>query len=575
MNKYAILIGNGNFPNEPKLNTLRCPLLDVDGLEQVLKNEARGDFNEVVVLKDQRHHEIERGLNRMLNQAQKQDLVLVYYSGHGKQSKSGQLYLTSLDTEVTILNSTAVGLNKVYEFINDSACQKIILILDCCYSGVAGRAFKGDIESELKQINTRSRGTYLITASTEIQVAVENSEDDYSLFTKHLITGLETGAADKNTDGQITIDELYQYVHDKVLAENKNQQPTKTSKGERGELVIAKSGHDLREEVINKIRPHLLKLSQQDDEFIAVLSDTVTWVELPEQKWSSLQKQKYDLLKKLLGDSLTPMSFVIAWYKLNPLNQPVDEIKKPEKPKEAIKKSEIKKTPVNSKKTKEPTVIIVEKPWFKKRLTLAILGVSTSFGMMIYQNYESIMTSSDSDEKTFTADGWEIKKHYQVKEGLVKDTNTGLMWMRCSIGQTWEGATCTGKPSKFTWKDALKIPHNFEYAGYSDWRVPTIKELNTLVYCSNGKIIQYEDDGFDSIETEGSSDCQSDSRSDFQEPTINQLVFLNTTAARAYWSSSPNANVSGNVWGVDFSNGNDYGNYRNYTGSLRLVRSGQ
>ena len=146
MDKYAILIGNSSFPDEPKLNNLRCPLLDVLGLEKVLKDKARGDFNEVEVLKDKRHHEIERGLNKILNKAQQQDLVLIYYSGHGKDSTSRQLYLTSLDTEVDILNSTAVGLNKVYEFINESKCRKIILILDCCYSGVAGRAFKGDID---------------------------------------------------------------------------------------------------------------------------------------------------------------------------------------------------------------------------------------------------------------------------------------------------------------------------------------------------------------------------------------------------------------------------------------------
>ena len=122
MTKYAILIGNSAFPNEPTLHTLRCPLLDVVGLEKVLKDEARGDFNEVIVLKDQNHNEIERCLNKICNQAKKQDLVLVYYSGHGKQSKSWQLYLASLDTEVDLLNSTAVGLNKVYEFINDSQC---------------------------------------------------------------------------------------------------------------------------------------------------------------------------------------------------------------------------------------------------------------------------------------------------------------------------------------------------------------------------------------------------------------------------------------------------------------------
>ncbi|MCK5871809.1 MAG: caspase family protein, partial [Methylococcales bacterium] len=265
MTKYAILIGNGSFPDEPTLHTLRCPLLDVVGLEKVLKDGARGDFNEVIVLKDQNHNEIERCLNKICNQAKKQDLVLVYYSGHGKQSKSWQLYLASLDTEVDLLNSTAVGLNKVYEFINDSRCQKIILILDCCHSGAASRAFKGNIDTKLKQLNEQSQGTYLISASTEHQFAVENLEDKYSLFTKHLIAGLETGAADKNGNGLITLDELYQYVHDNVLAENKDQRPTKQSNDERGELVIAKSGHDLREAVIKNIRSRLWELSQQED----------------------------------------------------------------------------------------------------------------------------------------------------------------------------------------------------------------------------------------------------------------------------------------------------------------------
>lgn len=317
MNKYAILIGNGSFPDEPKLNNLRCPVLDVVGLEEVLKTETRGDFNEVVVLKDQRHHEIAHSLNKVLNQAKKDDLVLVYYSGHGKQSKSGQLYLTSLNTEVNFLNSTALGLNKVYEFINESVCQKIILILDCCYSGVAGRAFKGDIDSELKEKNAQSRGTYLMTASTEIQVAVENPEDNYSLFTKYLIAGLETGTADKEGNGYITIDALYQYVHDQVLAENKNQQPTKTSQGERGELVIAKSGRDSYEELKIKIRSRLSELTNEDDEFYSVLGDVVNLFKLSAQQLSPLEKEKYALLKNLTNKQLTSINFIRSWDKLN------------------------------------------------------------------------------------------------------------------------------------------------------------------------------------------------------------------------------------------------------------------
>jgi formylglycine-generating enzyme required for sulfatase activity len=318
MNKYAILIGNGSFPDEPKLSNLRCPLLDVLGLEKVLKNEARGDFNEVLVLKDQRHYEVERGLNKMLNQAQKQDLVLVYYSGHGNQSTRGQLFLTSLDTEMAILNSTAVGLDKVYDFINHSKCQKIILILDCCYSGCAQKSFKGNITSELQQMNAQSRGTYLITASTETETAAENQDDDYSLFTKHLIAGLETGAADKNANGHITIDEWYQYVHDKVLDEDKTQQPTKASKGERGELVIAKSGRGVRHTNLNaKIYPKLVELSRQHRQFASILAEWVNLEDISNEDYSSIQKNKYNLLIDLVNEKLDTIGFIDAWRESN------------------------------------------------------------------------------------------------------------------------------------------------------------------------------------------------------------------------------------------------------------------
>ena len=160
---------------------------------------------------------------------------------------------------------------------------------------------------------------------------------------------------------------------------------------------------------------------------------------------------------------------------------------------------------------------------------------------------------------------WKMISHYQVKGGLVKDITTGLMWMRCSIGQKWNGASCEGKAVRVKWKQAMAIPKHFRsYAGYSDWRLPTIKELNTLVYCSNGKIIQYEKDGYNSKEICGKN---------YKQPTIEQSVFPNT--ASGYWSSSPYANNSNLAWGVYFDYGYVNYHYRNNTNSVRVVRSGQ
>ena len=77
-----------------------------------------------------------------------------------------------------------------------------MILLDCCYSGAAGQGFKGAVNDQLQQLNN-ARGTYLVTASTELQVT--NESKPYSLFTKHLIAGLETGEADKDGDGWVSM----------------------------------------------------------------------------------------------------------------------------------------------------------------------------------------------------------------------------------------------------------------------------------------------------------------------------------------------------------------------------------
>ncbi len=71
--------------------------------------------------------------------------------------------------------------------------------------------------------------------------------------------------------------------------------------------------------------------------------------------------------------------------------------------------------------------------------------------------------------------------------GIVLDKKTGLQWMRCLLGQTWNGKTCDGKARKFTSEDMQEI-NNYFFSGYDDWRIPTVWELETLVYCHSGKI---------------------------------------------------------------------------------------
>lgn len=79
-------------------------------------------------------------------------------------------------------------------------------------------------------------------------------------------------------------------------------------------------------------------------------------------------------------------------------------------------------------------------------------------------------------------------------DGTLTDTQSKLTWMRCSLGQVWTGATCTGTPSFHTWQSAQdaasKLNHEGGYANHLDWRVPHIPELAMIAerQCANPRI---------------------------------------------------------------------------------------
>ncbi|MCI5131409.1 MAG: DUF1566 domain-containing protein [Candidatus Electrothrix sp. EH2] len=150
-----------------------------------------------------------------------------------------------------------------------------------------------------------------------------------------------------------------------------------------------------------------------------------------------------------------------------------------------------------------------------------------------------------------------IGRYIDHGDGTVTDTKTVLMWKRCSEGLS--GNNCEeGKAGEYTWNEAVRRFKNVQYAGYADWRLPSIDELKTLVQCSKG---MNEEKGW----------CNEGAN----KPTINQQAFPNTEADW-FWSKSPYADYSGRGWSVNFGSGESGVAIRLGGGfAVRLVRDGQ
>ncbi|WP_407555465.1 caspase family protein [Streptomyces sp. Pv4-95] len=249
MARFALLLGNHTF-EDTRLDRLRSPARDVAELSQVLADREIGAFDATDEVDNPSHMTLRTEVEQFVRDKRRDDVLLLYYTGHGIK-EGDELYLAGSDTSLDALARTALSATTLKDWLSACRSQRIVLILDCCYSGAFAERMvpKGESRMHVQEFFGGS-GLTLITATTAREYAFESGqladeEPRPSVFTGELIRGLRTGAADLDNDGEITLDELYQYVFDAVRASQSGQQtPCRWIYGARGRMVIARRHPD-------------------------------------------------------------------------------------------------------------------------------------------------------------------------------------------------------------------------------------------------------------------------------------------------------------------------------------------
>jgi Caspase domain len=254
MRRVALLVGNSKFAENSGIESLRFPRADVEAMASILSNPEIGRFDRVESLIERSRHDIVTSLNTILDE-ERGAVFLFYYSGHGKISDSGRLFLAASDTSERLLPSTGVPFADILQMKEDLGCGRFCAVLDCCYAGLGSANIRGSADERLKAF-AEGKGIFFLGAANATAVAREDMDLSHGLLTAAIVDGLKSGLADVDNDGRVTGPDLFSWCRD-FATKRGSHKPIQVNRVEDDDLVIAFSPRRLAAATIEAVREKL------------------------------------------------------------------------------------------------------------------------------------------------------------------------------------------------------------------------------------------------------------------------------------------------------------------------------
>ncbi|TKK77194.1 hypothetical protein FDA94_38275 [Herbidospora galbida] len=242
--KRALLVGNSKY-SDGAFSELPSCIVDVWQFKQVLEEPAIGGFDDVRIVTDTPAEGLRYEIAEFFGQAEPDDLALLYLTGHGLRltRTTGEFFFVAGDTDHQMIEETAVGASFVNEQIELCRAAQKVAILDCCKSGGFALGFTTRDSKAVDPAPLTSRGVYVLASSGAAEDSFAGAEGRPSVFTEEIIEGLRTGRADNDGDGNVSVDDLFFHVGDRLRNRPAatRQTPVASALGVTDRIILARS----------------------------------------------------------------------------------------------------------------------------------------------------------------------------------------------------------------------------------------------------------------------------------------------------------------------------------------------
>ena len=263
MKRHAVLIANDTFPfSESTLRPLRTVSEDLDGMKRIF-TDLRGEFDEVVEIVNEGTEKIRRMIRSALGRVEDDDLVVIYYAGHGRVvSEPGFDDSLLLATYQSRSQPDADTRDLEYAWLENllhrARIRRGLILLDCCYSGLADVELRSETDPALPladadyntvplatiasggdtQASVSGEGIYVFCACSPSEQARGSKKTGHGEFTRHFLDSLKSARDD--SDDPITVEDVFRRVG--YAMKDSKQTPSLSRRGGAGPLVLARAG---------------------------------------------------------------------------------------------------------------------------------------------------------------------------------------------------------------------------------------------------------------------------------------------------------------------------------------------